>query len=197
MSDRHRLVTVVVLSLGLLAAFAYSGLVGYWWSTLETREHIMYATWDRTRLPYDDVTLAPYRRHASIMYLRLSAYDPDSTVEPGLTLLQFALNEYEAAAQRGKRDGDRVLKTADARGPMLGDTAMHNAVLYNEPAVVKFLLSLGASTRVTIHRPEHQWHGLTPMELAAWLNLNASHISPDWSEVHTILQDWNADKDRM
>ena len=75
----------------------------------------------------------------------------------------------------------------DAHGTMLGDTALHNAVLYNEPAVVEFLLETGAGTGITIIRPGHVWHGLTAAGLASWLNDNADRRKSDWSEIETIL----------
>ncbi|MDH3646891.1 MAG: ankyrin repeat domain-containing protein [Gammaproteobacteria bacterium] len=74
----------------------------------------------------------------------------------GLTLRAYGLDGF---------DNDRVLSTASRlielgcdidQHSLIGHTAMHEAILYNEPDVVRFLLAHGADPAVTIETPESE-----------------------------------------
>lgn len=108
-------------------------------------------------------------------------------------LLSFTLSSY---GQRGVKPEDtlRVAGLLLSRGMDVnaynakGNTVLHEAVVVNQPDVVKFLLAHGADTeRNTRHLGSERTNNLTPLQLAEWLHGN-SRSGGDWQAVIDLLR---------
>ncbi|NNF17968.1 MAG: ankyrin repeat domain-containing protein [Gammaproteobacteria bacterium] len=99
-------------------------------------------------------------------------------------------------------DKSRVLSTAsrlidlgcdvDQRS-LIGHTAMHEAILYNEPAVVRFLLAHGADPAVTIKIPDGEpsqarryYSGMNSIDFAKALQ-EKSPVADNREEIISLL----------
>ena len=138
-------------------------------------------------------------RSAVALYLKhLASFDPNKPGERGLSLLRFTLNGYHDG---GDTDTNRrcldiadflIKKGADVNAvgqpgtPDAGLSALHNAVLYESPDVVRFLLREGAN--VNVRAGAGPFAGMTPLAFASHLQTKTPRDPDKLGQVVEILK---------
>lgn len=129
---------------------------------------------------------------------RVSSWDGCPTTERNPNPLSMILRGYGMDGF----DNNRILVTADRlidlgcdtnQRNLSGHTAMHEAILYNEPDVIRYLLARGADPAVTIQTPDHEqsesrrfFSGMDSIQFTEELQRNPAHAE-DRSEILHLL----------
>lgn len=143
-----RKVTLVVSVAALLGTLGYTAMAFRMVMNSDATTVLSFAS-------SDTLPLAP----RLIAEWRVNSWDGCPTTERNQNPLSMTLRGYGMEGF----NNERILATADHlirlgckanERNLTGHTALHEAILYNEPAVVSFLLAHGANPAVTIEIPE-------------------------------------------
>jgi len=128
------------------------------------------------------------------LYLRYSDYNANATVQgSSIPLFNFCLFGYSKSKPE---NNDRIFEIAqllltkgadvNSLDSKSGRTALHEAIFFNQPKVVQFLIKNNANPNIKVDQPKSVFHGKDALDFASTIDKMDNNI--DYSKIIKLMQ---------